>query len=260
MSVFLQIMSLLLIVCMLLLLWGCSTRPASVPLMDTPDDVLLLATVQMPLPYIETLPTHFNLRPAFASTPSFALPQVGGSGLMTPPPDCFRQAQRGLVCIGQVVNTGLQAVENLRLRLRIGGSTQTISPEQRVIPAGSFAPYRVIFSDATDERATATLLSLRESSAPLPPVTVLTETGSYIPQRTGYGLYEYEATLRADDDYRQPWQAIITLFGDSQQVVGYRVLEQHEALAAGQTVTLRALITPLLVDTRYYTTLTISPR
>lgn len=253
-------MSLLLIACMLLLLWGCSTRPASLPLMDTANDAPLLATVRMPLPYVETLPTHFNLRPAFASTPALALPQAGGASILTSPPDCFRQAQRGLICIGQAVNTGLQAVENLRLRLRVGGSTQTISPEQRVIPAGSFAPYRAIFPDATDERATVTLLGLRESSATPPRLTVLAETGGYIPQRIGYGLYQYEATLRADDDYRQPWQAIITLFSGSQQVVGYRVLEQHEALAAGETVTLRASITPLLVDTRYYTTLTISPR
>lgn len=253
-------MSLLLIVCMLLLLWGCSTRPASVPLMDSADDAPLLATVQMPLPYVETLPTHFNLRPAFAYTPSLALSQAGGSGVMTPPPDCFRQAQRGLVCIGQAINTSLQAVENLRLRLRIGDSTQTITPEQRVIPAGGFAPYRVIFPHAADERANATLLSLRESSATPPSLTVLAETGSYLPQRTGYGFYQYEATLRADEDYRQPWQAIITLFSGSQQVVGYRVLEQHNELLRGETVTLRTSITPLLVDTRYYTTLTISPR
>ncbi len=242
---------------MLLLLWGCSTRPASVPLMDSTDDALLLATVRMPLRYVETLPTHATLRPTFAFTPSV---QAGSSGLMTPPPDCFRQAQRGLVCIGQIVNTGLQAVENLRLRLQSGSATQTVTPEQRLIPSGGFAPYRVIFPNADNERASVAVLSLRESDLTPPKVTVLTETGRYTPQRTGYGIYHYEAILRAEDDYRQPWQAIVTLFSGHQQVVGYRIIEQHEALIAGQTVTLRALITPLLVDTRYYTTLTISPR
>ncbi|XWX04008.1 hypothetical protein VZO05_00370 [Aggregatilineales bacterium SYSU G02658] len=260
MTIFLQITSLLLIVCTLLLLWGCSARPVSLPLMDDAANAPLLATVRMPLPYVETLPNQFTPRPVFASTPALTLPYVNDARLITPPAVCFRQAQRGLVCIGQAINTGLQAVENLRLRLSVSGIVQTITPEQRVIPAGGFAPYRAIFPNSAEERAAVDVLNLRASSQTPPPLTVLREVGSYLPQPIGYGLYRYEATLRADEDYSQPWQAVVTLFSSSQQAVGYRVIEQQEGLVRGQTITLRADITPLLVDTRYYTTLTVSPR
>ncbi len=260
MTIFLQITSLLLIVCTLLLLWGCSTRPVSLPMMDDAASAPLLATIRMPLPYAEAFPSPFTPRPVFTSTPVLALPQANSTGVIPSPAVCFRQAQRGLVCIGRAINTGLQAIENVRLRLSIGSSSQTITPEQRVIPAGGFAPYRAIFPNAADERAAVDVLTLRESSQTPPPLTVLAENGFYIPQSIGYGLYRYEATLRADEDYSQPWQAVVTLFTTDQQVVGYRVLDQHNALTAGQTITLRADITPLLVDTRYDTTLTISPR
>lgn len=254
MSVLLQVMSLLLIVCMLLLLWGCSTRPTTVPLV-TPEPPLLATVQQRTLPFVEALTEPRIARPAFVLPTAQPV-----SGLILPSPHCYRQAQHGVVCVGQVINAGLEAVERLRLRLRINHHTQMIAAEQRVIPAGGFAPYRVIFHDAEDDRASVTVDSLKRVHLPALPLHVLTEEGHYAPGRSGYGTYHYRATLRANDDLNQPWQAVVTLFTSTHQIVGYRVLEQNAMLATGDTLTLETSIIPLLIDTNYYTTLTIAPR
>lgn len=254
MSALLQVMSLLLIVCMLLLLWGCSTRPLSVPL-ATPEPPLL-ATVQMPLPFVETVAPRLAPPPAFATT---ALQSRPTRGVVVSPPNCYRQTQHSVVCIGQIVNIGKEAIGNLRLRLQLGAHAQTITPEQRVIAVGGFAPYHAIFQGAED-RASIALESLTSVSNSTLPLSVVTESGRYVAGRVGYGLYHYEVTLRADADVAQPWQAIVTLFSSNHQMVGYRVLEQDVTLRQGDTLTLSTSITPLIVDADYYTTLTLGPR
>jgi hypothetical protein len=259
MSVFLQITSLLLIACTLLLLWGCSTRPVSVPMVDM-DEAPLLATVKMPLPFASAQTDQLSSQPVFSATPALALPSAEAHGLLILPPHCYRQAQRGLICLGNVINTGLEAVENLFLRLQLGSAAQTVALEQRVIPPGKAAPYRAIFPQMVDDSATTALLDLQRRPLDMPPLTVIEQNGNYTPGRAGYGHYRYEALLRAEADYAPAWQAIVTLYSSSQQVVGYRVLEYDPGLTAGQIVQLQTSIIPLVVDAQYSAVLTISPR
>lgn len=248
MSAFMQILTLLIVVCGLLLLWGCTARSFHAPLIET-TSAPLLATFQLPQSFIETLPARLTPAPTFALT---SLATSRQPAIFLPVPTCYSQPQRVIVCLGQVMNQGRQTVRDVRLSLRLGSQTRTVSPEQRLIMAGDSAPYRVQFDTTSGDVQTQLDHFTLTSEQPLA-VTLTDEQGSYHAASNGYGVYEYRARLIVGEQaLTRPWRLIVTLFDEQQRVVGYRVVDSDQPLPAHSNQSLQIEIIPQIIA-EYYT-------
>lgn len=246
-----QILSLLIVVSGLLMLWGCTPYSFHAPSIDaTPAP--LLATLQLPLSFMTPLSVALTPRPTFNITQIMTPFQTSPATVLLPAPTCYSQAQRGLICLGQVMNQGLQSLRDVRLLVRSGSQTRTVSTEQRIIPSGTTAPYRVQFAAVTST-ISATLDSYTLSDAPLPAVTLSHERGIYRPDNIGYGFYDYRASLIVGDhSITSPWQVTVTLLDEEQRVVGYRVLDSTAPLLADRTYPIHLEIIPQVTAERYF--------
>jgi hypothetical protein len=240
---------LLLLICtIILLLVGCSVIPTRTPVPSSTPLLNITLTV---------LPSNGTPQPR--STRPFATPRAYSDGFLMPPgiasspppekrlhaeaPTCT-SSPGGYSCLGRVWNYGTVDVHDvtLRVQLRDGDSTleQLLTPEQRLIPAGGFAPYRLMFRAGQLQPVIES--AAHSNPAPdLVPLTVIDERG--IHNQDG----QYIITTRLRNDSSTPVhliRLIATVVDGGDHVVGYRVFEQLQQVNVGDNMMFRLEIVP----------------
>jgi LysM repeat protein len=187
-----------------------------------------------------------------ASNPSIAA-QATPTPLALPvdPPTCYETPTLSLLCLGQVANTLDHPVERAVVTIqlyRADGAVlleKTTSVEQTIIPAGQSAPYRVLFPTGWQGYGGIAVVLRSAASAQgvderfIAPV-IENELGVLENDH-----YIVSATLRnADLQSAEALRIIVTLFGESQQVVGYRVMQLESPLQAGASLPIRVAVAP----------------
>lgn len=166
-------------------------------------------------------------------------------------PTCYETPAMSLLCLGHVANTLDQPVERAVVTVQLFQDDGTVllektaNVEQTIIPAGHSAPYRVLFPSGWEGYGGIVVVLRSATSAQkvderfIAPV-IENERGAL-----ENGHYVVSATLRnADAQPAQALRVIVTLFGDNQQVVGYRVMQLDSALPAGASLPIQIAVVP----------------
>jgi hypothetical protein len=239
MTPIMQILSLLLVVCGILLVWGCSTSAVRLPLTDTPATPTLV-TFSPALGY--SFPQYEPFSPRFFAFSGLNRLQSSPFSLSSPPPTCYPQPQGGSVCLGTIVNNTLATVQNLGVLVRLGNQELRVTPEQHTISQGSFAPYRARFEVRSLQPSSATITSYQVNEATIAPMELAQEDGQYFPGR-GYGIYRYSANVLVGERDAKDIRLTVTLFDEAQQVVAYRT-QDLPPLAAHSTTPIEVSLIP----------------
>ncbi|MCK6578768.1 MAG: hypothetical protein L6Q98_11740 [Anaerolineae bacterium] len=168
--------------------------------------------------------------PPIGSSPITLTPSAGtqtASLVEVEPPACYPQANGSLLCLGRIHNRLRQTVGAVSVEVLLAGSAgereASAFPEQSLIPSGSYAPYRTLFSAedaaAGHEQVYARLLSISD----ILPADVVT-LDARVTSLSRFGAGErIEVTLRVVNPLETPVQttrAVVTLMDE--QVIGYR--------------------------------------
>jgi hypothetical protein len=168
-------------------------------------------------------------------------------------PVCYA-ARGGLMCLGSVHNPLETASERVSVLVRLLSSDgtvlaeQAVAIEQRLLPAGNTAPYRVQFAAITsDYHPTAALLSAdiapevesRFVTLEVRGENVTIEEGRYIVSATLYNPGPQSAFAV---------RATLTVWAGDGQVLGYRVMQVRDTVAAGEEFPLHIEVMPQEAD------------
>ncbi|MBL8133672.1 MAG: hypothetical protein JNL42_17550 [Anaerolineae bacterium] len=167
--------------------------------------------------------------PPLGSSPITLTPSAGtqtASLVEVEPPACYPQANGSLLCLGRIHNRLRQTVGAVSVEVLLVGSAgeraASAITEQSLIPSGSYASYRTLFSAedaAGHEQVYARLLSISDA---LPADVVPLDARVTALTRLGAGE-RIEVTLRVVNPLQTPVQttrAVVTLVDE--QVIGYR--------------------------------------
>jgi hypothetical protein len=237
------------VICICVWIVGCTDQHDEIIPTRTPTIIpqirLLLRPTQArlseddpALPIVATLSpaaTHIDDRSASASA-STLIPTYPPISITVHPPTCYESTPGGVVCYGLVENHSGKAVGRVDLRAILIDPAgrilreQTAALDQRVVPAGGLAPYRVLFS-AQD----SLYLSERFGGIGVNAVRV-----EHIPEETAHSDASVELLNAQWDDQRYRVQArvhdrdpdapidvrvVITLLDAQNRVTGYRVMD-----------------------------------
>lgn len=202
-------------------------------------------------------------------------PQTGVSTAATPtplalplaPPICYETTTMNLVCLGRVENTLDQPVERTTVAvqlLRADGTLlaeQTANTEQAIIPPGQAAPYRVLFAVGWEEYSgVAAILRSADPAQKVDERFIL----PLIEDEDGLmeeGHYVVSATLHnADAQPAEALRIVVTLYGDRQRVVGYRVLQIANPLQGGASLPIQVDVIPQTAERDLTHTLYVEAR
>lgn len=185
--------------------------------------------------------------PSGSPTQVASLPTVAPLALSVEPPACTPSGDSGSLCLGRVLNGQSVAAANIELTVTVtdtdGAETVVVlAVEQGVLPAGSWAPYRVQLPVAPEEIAH---LAVEVSSAdPAPEPAQAEVRGSQLAYQDGRGTVS--ATLHNTSSRPiKLVRAIVTLQAADGRVLGYRVTPLDGWLAAGQQVPFETTVVAL---------------
>lgn len=245
---------LLLLLCGLVLLIGCSMLSSRTPTLSatTPYAPVTLTVYRFSdTPAPTRLPNHPLLVTPVTLSPSASPPTPL---LETDTPTCYTRPGGALTCTGKIWNRSQQPLTDIRLRVALRSTETTpantaiilaqtaLNVEQRYIPPGTFAPYRALFDTLPEQtfRAEMQVLSAAFTEETALPVRVYNEAG----QLTNSG--QYVLTAQIENSATQPLtslRAIVTLLDNDNRVLGYRV-QSLPRLIAAEPQTLRVVLTP----------------
>jgi LysM repeat protein len=160
-------------------------------------------------------------------------------------PTCYEIQTGSLLCLGQIDNVLDEAVERVRVDVQLLAADGTllaaraVDLDQRIIPPGKAAPYRVQFApgDETDAgREVAASASLLRADAAAQvgqrfvELEVVDEGGAM-----SDGTYIVSATLVNSTELTADAIRLVVMLWDEQgRVTGYRVVQTGWSLAAGE--------------------------
>lgn len=181
------------------------------------------------------------------------LPTLVPQSLEMNPPTCYTTLSDMYLCLGYVHNQTTQPVSRVSVQVELLNTqgewvaAQTSDIEQRTIPPGVSAPYRILFGTRKAEH-TQMIVALR-SADPAPVTSQLVVSPQLVVDgETAIhqaGAYQVEATLtNSSTTSLENVRVVLTLYGDEQQVVGYRVVDLG-ALEAESSVPLRLTLHPM---------------
>ncbi len=189
--------------------------------------------------------------PPVSTTVSAVPPMPTPLALSVDRPACYETQNTRLLCLGHVANTLAQPVESAVVTVQLYQADGTVllektaSVEQTLIPAGHSAPYRVLFLSGWEGYAGIVVVLRSAASAQRIDERFIAPV---IEDEQGVmenGRYVVSATLHnADAQPAQALRIVVTLFGDSQQVVGYRVMQLQSALPAGASLPIHVVVVP----------------
>ncbi len=200
--------------------------------------------------------------PSGSATPTSTPPT-----LRLAPPTCYETPINRVLCLGTVENTLDHPLEQVKLVAQIfraDGSTidtQPIDVEQSVIPAGMSAPYRAEFGAAIGDVAGAEAQLQRADAALNVDQRYLSLEVQQQTSSSDHGRVIVTATLRNSGAVgAQDIRLIATLFDTSGAVIGYRVMDVPDTLAAGDRLPIRVEIVPQVMEPTPTVTLYVEAR
>jgi LysM repeat protein len=158
------------------------------------------------------------------------------------PPTCYPQRRDNMtLCLGIVQNTLGVAVERIEIEFDL--STQRISSpiEQRLIMAGSFAPYRVLLPHSTNAPL-ATLLSADEAPNINQRYAALSVQNVRLDFVDGRSVV-FATISNIDTVTTQDLRYTAVVQAQDGRVLGYRVVVDGASLTAGQMVEVQVAVT-----------------
>lgn len=174
------------------------------------------------------------------------LPEVNIS-----PPRCYRSLYPQLTCFGTVRNLAEDAISDINLKAIFSGAdgaaqdSSIFSLEQRRIPAGEQATYRLQLPNKSLEHAT---LAISLEAARLSPswearLSFDEESAAFIREANVYHLRGMLSNIGADAAHAI--RLLVTLENESGAIIGYRALDLPEFLPTGGSLPIDISITPL---------------
>ena len=256
------------------LVWvvACDTRPQSTPTVtptEYPPVTLIVRTPRTPSPNTPTNtqapPTpHPQPTPAPQSSPlppdstRYATPTP--LSLSVQPPNCYSGAGDVVQCLGLIQNSLDNSAERVVVWVELlnpDGSqlaARSVAVEQRHIAPGQTAPYRATFEGALASAGAYAVIQRADTAGD-------TSTALQVHNEQGVllnGRYAVSADIdNTGVDPAYGVRAIVTLQDSARHVVGYRVVDLTDMLAAGAVVALKVEMRPLAEDSAYTHTLVV---
>lgn len=258
--------------CLSVWISGCVATQEAVPLApptELPAITLFLHTptqlstqTSPGLPLLATLlPSTASDHPAAGATDDITLtpifPTPTPVHLLLPTPTCYEVADGGILCLGSVGNNRPYPTGRVALQVIIIDSNSQIlrraetTIEQRQIPRGQSAPYRVVFPAQGDyllaqRFSGVSVMVLRAERIEQEPRRNLLEIGNDEGRFAG-GRYTVSFDLynpARNGDSARFARIVATLFDREDRVLGYRIKEV-EAPAAGESRAVQIEIVPV---------------
>lgn len=181
---------------------------------------------------------------------NLALPTAVPVVFAIAPPTCYDTVS-GTLCLGLIGNLTIHTLQNLRVQVQLINpngvveDTQTSVPDQRILPSGESAPYRVQFAHPwlPGTQVTASLVSataLPDGDNTFLRLTMDNEQGT-----TTDGGYAITASLlNSTPDTAVSIRVVATLVDSVGRVIGYRVIALPDTLPADARLPVRIVVTP----------------
>lgn len=145
-------------------------------------------------------------------------------------PTCYESPTDSIVCLGEVKNTLTETLRQIALLanlLDVDGmvlDTQRVVIEQRAIPPGDTAPYRILFPPLPGQISSVSLDLIQVETSPRPPLSLEFENQQ---ETLSDGRYRVQIHLSDIPKDTPDVQVVVTVYDDSGHIVGYRVAEIH---------------------------------
>ncbi|GEM_PF-2144537 len=227
--------------------------------------VTLIACTPPPNPTPTLPPTLFPTTTLTVYNPQFVTtltPDFSPSATIMPsnapfntiaisPPLCYPVGSQQRTCLGYINNQGDTAIGDVTLKANFVSAQenkttkQLFTLEQRIIPAGEVAPYRLQIPNARLENQ---YLQIEVASAELSPTRQLQlrlsdMQGEY---QIDDNRYQFTAQLENPTAFIATHiRLIITLENADGNIIGYRVASFENPLASGGVIPINLLMTPL---------------
>ena len=172
--------------------------------------------------------------------------------LELPMPTCYDMITGRTLCLGQVMNTQAETVEQVRVRLQLlDGEGRVLAEtatgvEHILIPPGAAAPYSAIFDASRSAQVAVSTLLVQ--SADQSDWIVLEAEATDVERREDYLHIEARIHNPSEHTIGQA-RVVLTLFSNEGQVVGLRVVTLADGFGPGETRTVVLEAVALSVDT-----------
>lgn len=162
-------------------------------------------------------------------------------------PSCYSMPNRQTMCLGRVWNNSDDNQQDVVVRMMSLAADQPlvarrVALEQRSIPAGMFAPYRVIFPHTEATALEGHAIVYGGEKLDLATVAIRSARGA-LDRATG--RYIVTATIENDTIHRlDNIRCVVTLLDHENHVIGYQVAILPEPLQPNRRETVRMVIIP----------------
>ena len=229
---------------LVIVLIACSVPRRPTPILSpTLFPLLTLAT------YDPQLVTRVSMEAKMAATVLPAKPQLPEVDIS--PPRCYRTISPQLTCFGYLYNRAKVALSDISLKARFTGADGAASGasvfrlEQRRIPAGGQAPYRLLVPDSRLENAALEISLENAQLAPNDVVDLALENVDGGLQLSD-NSYRLQALLRnASDVPAKDIRLVVTLVNEAGAIIGFRAFDLPEILPGGAVLPLDISVTAL---------------
>lgn len=252
-----------LFICVFISVWvvGCNivsdASPSSASPTPSPRVTLTIRRAESPTPTTtpkQAVPRETTLLPT--GTPRASQPP----DIPLDPPACYETPAGSLLCLGRVVNTLDDPLEQVALRVtlfRLDGTplaSEHVEIEQSLIPPQTFAPYRALFDvnirDVSHVSASVQRAIIAHDAEQR--FATLKVQGESVEMAAGRLLVTAEL-YNPGPDPADNIRLIVTLTDLLGNVTGYRVAQMNRTLPAGETMPVRVEIVPQVETTPEYT-------
>ena len=262
-----------------ILIIGCTQTQGTLPNLsptELPAVTLIVRTrVQSPPATSIALPIVSTIQPIATLTADYQIATETDLyftstpiPVLIPQPVCYETNNGGILCLGRVDNDHpypLAQVVVLVEVYRADGmllESREVAIEQRLIPAGESAPYRIyIPADDTylpaDAFGTVTVSLLHAERAEQidEHFAVLIIDNQQVETNDGRSIVGADLYNPGPEDVHLA-RIVVTLYGDEEQVIGYRIIETG-MIPAGEVYSARIEITPMIDSALLHHTLYI---
>jgi hypothetical protein len=243
----------LLVGSLLLLLAGCLLLPKSAPT-EAPTSsrpvvtftLVPFATTNLQLPYLEPTSPYI-----YTPTTQRQVSPPTDDDYYASTPNCVSSPNGGYSCLGRVWNNSSEASGSILLSINLLNEQKQIinkqfSTEQRFLPNQEFAPYRLIIppSERPYQELETKIDAVIPPDSQLRNLQIIDSRG----QMTTVGRYRLTTTILNNvGDSVKNVRLFASLVDEEEQVVGYRIYEVEENLAAGERRVIELEIIPQMI-------------
>jgi hypothetical protein len=202
-----------------------------------------------------------------APTSGSATPTSTPPTLKLAPPTCYETPINHVLCLGAVENTLDHPIEQVKLVTQILGAdgsviaAQPVDVEQSVIGVGMSAPYRAEFNVPINEVAGAEAQLQRADTTLNVNQRYMALDAQQQESSSDNGRTVVTATLHnSTETSAQDIRLIATLRNGDGAVIGYRVMDVPDTLAAGDNLPIRVEVVAQVAEAKPNVTLYVEAR